>query len=135
MIICYTHLMYELMNRNEIMLDIAKKIKKKRLALNYTQEEFSSSSSVALSTYRTFEKTGKGSFENFIAIMTSLGAITQLEAFLPQVPFSPAEVFKQKLKKQRMRASKTAHSSSNFENKNTKSASLLDAIKAKNAES
>jgi len=115
------------------MLDIAQKIKKKRLALNYTQEEFSSSSGVALSTYRTFEKTGKGSFENFITILTSLGAVSNLEALLPQVSFSPAEVFKQKTKKERMRASKTSHTSPHSKNKNIKSSSLLEAIKAKNA--
>jgi len=120
------------MNRNEIMLDIAQKIKKKRLALNHTQEAFALRSGVTLSTYRTFEKTAKGSFETFIAILSSLGAISQLEALLPKAPFSPAEIYKQTVKKERSRATKTFNRLPTAEKPSSKSSGLLKTIRAKN---
>ena len=126
--------MYELMNHKEIMLDIAKKVKSKRIALDYTQEAFSAKSGVALSTYRTFEKSGKGSFENFIAILTALGAVSELERFLPKVTFSPQDMFHNKTTKERKRAKgKYIEDVTPVRKSLDKSSSFLYAIKARNA--
>jgi len=121
--------MYELKNRKEIMLDVSKKIKTRRISLNYTQEEFSAKSGVTLSTYRTFEKSGKGSFENFIAILSALGSISELERLLPQTSFSPMAEFNKK------KSSNTSILKGNLSEKKTleKSPSLLEVIRAKNA--
>jgi len=125
--------MYELMNHKEIMLDIAHKIKTKRIALDYTQEEFSAKSSVALSTYRTFEKSGKGSFENFIAILSALGSVEELEQLLPTLSFSPADIFHNKTTKERMRVKKKSTDKLTPNSKSIeKSSSLLETIRAKN---
>ena len=71
--------MYELMNHKEIISDVAHEIKIKRIAFDYTKEEFSVKSSVSLSTCRTSEKSAKGSFENFIMILSVLDFIEELE--------------------------------------------------------
>lgn len=125
--------MYELMNSKEIMTDLAQKIKTKRISLDYTQEAFALKSGVALSTYRTFENSGKGSFENFVAIMTALGSIGELDKLLPKAPFSPADTFQKKTKKIWLRVTKKASNPTN--NNEEKASTLLQAIKAKNAKS
>jgi transcriptional regulator with XRE-family HTH domain len=125
--------MYELMNSKEIMLEIAQKVKTKRISLDYTQEAFSAKSGVALSTYRTFEKSGKGSFENFISVLSALGSVSELERLLPQTTFSPVAEFNKKKKKERMRVKKKSSDTSTSKNHPIKkSSSLLDAIKARN---
>ena len=125
--------MYELMNNSEIMLEMAQKIRTKRISLNYTQEDFSSKSGVALSTYRTFEKSGKGSFENFIAILSALGSVSELEKLLIKAPFSPAKEFNKKETKERLRVKKKYSDIPVTIKKSTKKASsLLEKIKAKN---
>ena len=132
--------MYELMNSKEIISSMAKKVKTKRIALNYTQEDFSKKSGVALSTYRTFEKSGKGSFENFIAIITALGSVSELERLLPQTSFSPMAEFNKKKKKERLRVKKKSSDTTSLKSKpiekplSKKPLSLLEAIKAKNAQ-
>lgn len=132
--------MYELMNSKEIISSIAKKIRTKRIALNYTQEEFSKKSGVALSTYRTFEKSGKGSFENFISILSALGSVSELEILLPQTSFSPMAEFNKKKKKERLRVKKKSSDTTSLKSKpiekplSKKPLSLLEAIKAKNAQ-
>ena len=131
--------MYELLNTKEIMSSIAQKIRKKRISLNYTQEEFSAKSGVALSTYRTFEKSGKGSFENFIAILSALGSLSELERLLPQTPFSPMAEFHKKKKKERLRVKNKSSDISTSTAKiiekpsSKKEPSFLQKIKAKNA--
>jgi len=138
MIICYTLSMYELMNTKEIMSSMGQKIKTKRISLDYTQEEFSAKSGVALSTYRTFEKSGKGSFENFIAILSALGSLSELERLLPQISFSPVAEFNKKKTKERLRVKKknsdifTATSDSLEKPSSKKPSSFLQKIKVKN---
>jgi len=130
--------MYELINTKEIMSLMAQKIRTKRISLDYTQEEFSAKSGVALSTYRTFEKSGKGSFENFIAILSALGSVSELEKLLPQASFSPVAEFNKKNTKERLRVKKkssdtfTATSDPLEKPSPKKPSSLLKKIKAKN---
>jgi len=130
--------MYELINTKEIMSSMAQKIRTKRISLDYTQEEFSAKSGVALSTYRTFEKSGKGSFENFIAILSALGSVSELEKLLPQASFSPVAEFNKKNTKERLRVKKkssdtfTATSDPLEKPSPKKPSSLLKKIKAKN---
>ena len=131
--------MYELLNTKEIMSSVAQKIRRRRISLNYTQEEFSSKSGVALSTYRTFEKSGKGSFENFIAILSALGSLSELERLLPQTSFSPMAEFHKKKKKERLRVRNKSSDISTLTAKTVekplskKEPSFLQKIKAKNA--
>ena len=95
--------MYEFHTINDISKDMSNKIKKIRIALNLTQDEFALKSGVTLSTYRTFEKSGKGSFETFIKIVSGLGRVNELDKMLYLETFSPIEAFKQKKKPPRQR--------------------------------
>ncbi len=95
--------MYTFKTTKDIALDISQKIKTVRIGLNFTQEEFALKSGVTLSTYRTFEKSGKGSFETFIMIVTGLGRINELSRILVSSDFSPIQALKEKEKPKRQR--------------------------------
>ncbi len=127
--------MYELLTTKEIQKDLAKKIKTKRLVLNYTQEDFAIKSGITLSTYRSFENSGKGSFENFIKIIYALGRINELDKFLEIPSISPMDIIKnKKLKieqKQRVRKNKQTVASEIKVYKNGES--IIDKIKEYNA--
>ncbi|RLA66738.1 MAG: hypothetical protein DRQ78_03625 [Epsilonproteobacteria bacterium] len=116
------------------MLDMAQKIRTKRISLEYTQKTFSDKSGVSLSTYRIFEQSGKGSFENFIAILSALGSVSELESLVSKTPFSPAKAFYEKTTKERLRVkNKTSKMMTLSTKPNKKESTLLEAIKAKNA--
>ena len=132
--------MNEFSTIKEIMIEFAERFKKERLKQNITQEEMALKTGMSLSTYKTFEKNGKGSFENFISIMKTLGRVVELDALLLQSDFSPKEkVLAKREKKSRQRAS-SKETINNFlisntkENKNIKSTkidSLLEKLKAR----
>lgn len=57
-----------LKSSNEIALEIANKIKKKRKILKITQEDMANRIGISLSTYRKFEKTGDINLKTLIDI-------------------------------------------------------------------
>lgn len=124
--------MYELKSIKDISKDMSNKIKQIRIALNFTQEEFALKSGITLSTYRTFEKSGKGSFETFIKVVSGLGRINELNQMLYLETFSPIESFKHKKKPPRQRV----RNSIQLDTKQPKSIknepSFLDMIRDKN---
>lgn len=135
--------MNEFSTTKEIMLEFAQRFKKERLKQNITQEEIAFKAGMSLSTYKTFEKSGKGSFENFINIMKTLDRVVELDALLIQSDFSPKEkVLAKKEKKSRQRASSKETMdnflvSNNKQDKNIKSTkidSLLKKLKARDEE-
>ncbi|MAC84371.1 MAG: hypothetical protein CL624_09575 [Arcobacter sp.] len=81
--------MYEIKTTSEILAFFAKKIKNERLRQKIKQDEFALKAGISLSTYKTFENKGKGSFENFIKIMIALGKVGELEKLLIEPEFSP----------------------------------------------
>jgi transcriptional regulator with XRE-family HTH domain len=129
--------MNEFSTTYEILIEFAKKIKDERLRQNITQEDLALKSGLSLSTYKIFEKNGKGSFENFINIMKALGKTSELNNLFINSSFSPKQkVLNKKIDKtERKRASskeKNIILESNTETKATKIASLLDKLKEKN---
>jgi transcriptional regulator with XRE-family HTH domain len=129
--------MNEFSTTHEILKEFAKKIKDERLRQNITQEDLALKSGLSLSTYKIFEKDGKGSFENFINITKALGKTSELNNLFITSSFSPKQkVLNKKIdKNERKRASskeKNILLESNIETKATKIASLLDKLKEKN---
>ena len=124
--------MYELKITSEISSDIASKIKNLRIANNNTQEEFALKVGVTLSTYRTFERNGKGSFETFIKIVSGLGRLGELKRMLLLSDFSPIEALKQKKKPQRQRVKKEHKTNIAKQISIKKEENFLDMIKKKN---
>ncbi len=129
--------MNEFSTTQEILKEFANKIKDERLKQNITQEELALKSGLSLSTYKIFEKNGKGSFENFINITKALGKTIELNNLFIKSSFSPKEkVLNKKIDKtKRQRASskeKNQLQETKEENKTTKIGSLLDKLKVKN---
>ncbi len=129
--------MNEFSTTQEILKEFAHKIKDERLRQNITQEDMALKSGLSLSTYKIFEKNGKGSFENFINITKALGKTMELNNLFIKNSFSPKEkVLNKNIKKtERKRAStkeKNLLQEEKVENKTTKIGNLLDKLKVKN---
>ena len=120
--------MYELMPTQDILKDISIKIKKVRLSLNLTQEDFALKVGIPLSTYRSFEREAKGSFENFIKITTTLGRINEIENILKTDDFSPSKAFYNNTKN-KQRASKTTYNSTLSQLLDTNQDNFMDTIR------
>ncbi|WP_428739301.1 helix-turn-helix domain-containing protein [Sulfurimonas sp.] len=129
--------MNEFSTTNEILLEFATKIKNERLKRNITQEEMAAKVGVSLSTYKIFEKSGKGSFEHFINILKAFGKISELNNLFVQSDFSPKEkaLGDTEKKTKRQRASSQMHkieTTENTEHEVQTLSSLIEQIKAKN---
>lgn len=64
----------------ELMRDIARVAKGRRLALNLTQTGLGSRSGVSLGTLKKFERTGKISLESLLNVAMALGATPEFES-------------------------------------------------------
>jgi transcriptional regulator with XRE-family HTH domain len=79
----------EFQTPKEIMQKLANGIKKERIAQNITQENFSIKCGVSFTTYKRLENKGKGTLENFIAVLISLGKVSEIANILQPMQFSP----------------------------------------------
>ncbi|WP_457745541.1 hypothetical protein [Sulfurimonas sp.] len=67
----------------EILLVLAHRAKKLRIANNLKQKEFSENAALSsATTYSNFEQTGKISLLNFIKVMRAFGRVSELEELL-----------------------------------------------------
>ena len=58
---------------DEVAIEIAKQIKVHRIRAGYKQKDFAEKLGIPYPTYQLFERTGKGSFVNFLKIMAGIG--------------------------------------------------------------
>ena len=126
--------MYKFDTTTEIMNDFSKKIKFERIKQKITQEDFSIKSGITLSTYKTFENKGKGSFGNFIKILKAFGKEDQLKQILEEELFSPksATLNKKELnQKKRVRTKQVFTKEDSNDKKITKIGSLLNRLQKK----
>ena len=63
----------------ELMQEIAERVKGRRLALNFTQLGVSERSGVSLGTIKKFERTGRISLESLLKLAMALGATKEFE--------------------------------------------------------
>ncbi|WP_418187236.1 hypothetical protein ACNSOP_06520 [Aliarcobacter lanthieri] len=75
-------------NTLKILKLASKKIRAERIALDLTQEEFSDFIEIKYATYKSFEQTGKISFENFVQILIKLKKEDQFLGFLDGFEFN-----------------------------------------------
>lgn len=73
---------------NKILKSASKKIRAERIALELNQEEFAEFVDIKLSTYKTFEQSGKITFENYIKILIKINKIEQFKYFLDGFEFN-----------------------------------------------
>lgn len=84
----------------EISEHLAKKVRDKRLALNFSQKTLSERSGVSFGVIKKFEHTGKISLESLLKIAVPLDAFQELfQPITPQEFNSPEELLKNKTRK------------------------------------
>lgn len=87
----------------EVCLDIARRVKQRRLELNLTQAGLASRADVNVETYRKFERTGKISLENLVKIGFVFDAIDDFEQLFLQEQFQNLDELLGKKKSKRER--------------------------------
>lgn len=90
----------------EILLQIAQRIKQRRLELNLTQKQFAERIGVGYDAYRNLETTGETSFINIVLIAFVLDDVETLNQLFTQRQYqSLDEIIREKQVKHRKRAS------------------------------
>lgn len=75
---------FNLSNPSDIALQIAARVKARRLELDLTQEGLSARSGVKFATYRRFEQTGEISLKGLLQIGFALNALPEFDALFAQ---------------------------------------------------
>jgi transcriptional regulator with XRE-family HTH domain len=92
---------------SQVLLNLAKRVKQRRLELNYTQKDFAKRAGMGYDAYRRFENTGEISLRNLVLCATILDETPAFnELFSQQKYRSIEEVITQKKEIKRQRASK-----------------------------
>ena len=71
-------------NPNEVALQIASRVKARRLELDLTQEGLATRAGVKFATYRRFEQTGDISLRGLLQIGFALNALSEFDALFAQ---------------------------------------------------
>lgn len=71
-------------NPSEVALQIASRVKARRLELDLTQEGLATRAGVKFATYRRFEQTGEISLRGLLQIGFALNALTEFESLFAQ---------------------------------------------------
>lgn len=93
---------FNLKTPQEILRQVAERMKTKRLQMNLTQQGLALRANVSLGTLKHFEKTGKVSFETLLAVAMALGCLEDFDDLLKNVE-RPINLFDEKEPKKRMR--------------------------------
>ncbi len=73
-----------ILNPHEVAVNIASKVKARRLEMNLTQEGLAARSGVKFATYRRFEQTGEISLKGLLQIGFALNALADFEGLFSQ---------------------------------------------------
>ncbi len=87
-----------------ILKELARRIRRRRLNLNLTQQQVAEQSGLHLQTIKNFESGNNASLLTLIQILRVFGDLEALDRFLPDPGLSPVQLLKLK-GKQRQRAS------------------------------
>ena len=79
-----TILLLNIENPNEKSIQIASRVKTRRLELNLTQEGLSNRAGIKFATYRRFEQTGEISLRGLLQIAFALNAMTDFDVLFAQ---------------------------------------------------
>ena len=75
---------FTISNPSDIALQIAARVKARRLELDLTQEGLAARAGVKFATYRRFEQTGEISLKGLLQVGFALNALTDLDALFAQ---------------------------------------------------
>lgn len=87
----------------QILLELAERVKAARIRSGFTQEKLSKESGVAKSTVERLEKGESVQFLNLIKILRTLNLLENLELLIPSAEQTPVEYAKTKYKAKRQR--------------------------------
>lgn len=73
--------------------ELGRRIRALRLRKNITQKELGELTTLSLNTIKSIES-GRGKLSTLIAVLRELGALEQLDNFIPQVSISPIQLAK-----------------------------------------
>ena len=76
---------------SEICVDIAQKVKQRRLELNLTQKGLALRADVNIETYRKFERIGEISLVNLVKIAIALNAVEDFSSLFSQQKYQGIE--------------------------------------------
>lgn len=85
--------------------ELGQRIKALRLRRNITQKELAAATTLSLNTIKALDS-GHGKLSTLIAVLRELGALDDLDSFIPQISISPMQLAKMQ-GKSRQRASGT----------------------------
>ena len=78
---------FSLLSSEDISLELASRVRSRRLDQSLTQEGLASRSGVSFGTLKKFERTGKIAFVSFVRLITALGDEAALENLLLEPKF------------------------------------------------
>lgn len=91
-------------NTNDIMLEIASRVKQRRLELNLTQEGLALRAGMKLPTYRKFEQTGIIALDKLLNIAFALNCLDDFDALFAKRQYASIdEVINEDVVKERKR--------------------------------
>ena len=85
---------FELKTSRDILLQIAQRIKQRRLKQNLTQGGLAIRAGVSIGTIKHFEKTGKVGLDILLNIALVLGCLDEFDALLSEEP-KPTDLFQE----------------------------------------
>lgn len=94
------------MSNHSVAKEIGRRIDQLRLERDITQQQIADELGITVKTYRNAIG-GKGKFETIIGILRIMDSLELVDAFVPEVSFSPMSLLKMQ-GKQRRRASNTS---------------------------
>ncbi len=77
-------LAFNISNPNEIAIQIAARVKLRRLEMNLTQEGMASRAGIKFATYRRFEQTGEISLRGLLQIGFALNTLAEFDTLFTQ---------------------------------------------------
>jgi len=83
--------------------ELGGRIKSLRLRMNMTQQALAEATLLSLNTIKSLES-GRGKLSTLIAVLRQLGALDNLDSFIPEISISPMQLARMQ-GKQRERAS------------------------------
>ncbi|MFN1835450.1 helix-turn-helix domain-containing protein [Balneola sp. MJW-20] len=92
-----------------ILKQIGKRIRRKRLQQNITQEAMAENAGLSRITISNLEQGKSSSLRTLIQVLRVLGQLDDLEAFIPEPGVSPMEMLKNEGKKRKRASSSVTH--------------------------
>ena len=103
---------YYIASDSTILKELGERLRKLRLRKNITQEDLAERTLLSVGTIKSLEA-GKGKLSTLVAVLRELGALDQLDQFIPPLTISPIKMAEANLKSShsRVRATGTVRKS------------------------